>query len=345
MMLESALSRRVASLLCVATISLAVYIVYLNVEEACAGPPEECGNCMCEHVPAETCEGLERQACWDLDAPVSTPAYCEWEQTNRDFDIAEGICRAREARHPIFSMTMLHPPRHRRALLFLQPCFLGLLLWDVLVLRTPRMAPKRETCAYRFASVLVVLSLPFAILSLWLDPAGWPHVLALQIWVHLRFLHFLPLLYFYVSTIRTTLHRIVSCYLVLTATLIFALAFYLTAKVWTAVQPGAIQVYTIYLFFSLGIFTSAAAFVETFEEDFGTTELDTSAKGRYFPTPKGEPDIDKGRDLTFPTLSLSAKGLSLSTKGLSLSAKGNAVKYVDLVIEDDGASVDSREPV
>merc|ERR1719311_1730963 len=326
-MLESAFSRRVASLTCVGFISNAVYIVHLNVEEACAGPPEECGNCMCEPIPPEICVGLERQACWNLDAPVSAP-YCEWVQTNRDFDIAEGYCRVREARHPTFSMTMLHPPRHMRALLFLQPCFLGLLLWDVLVLRTPRMTPKRETCAYRCASVLVVLSLPFAILSLWLDPAGWPHVLALQIWVHLRFLHFLPLLYFYVSTIRTNLHRVVSCYLVIVATLIFALAFYLTAKVWTAVQPGAIQVYTIYLFFSLGIFTSAAAFAETFEEDFGTTETDTAAKGAYVPTPKGEPGTDaKARDLAFPT------------------PKGTAGKYFGIVIRDEGPSVDSREPV
>jgi hypothetical protein len=341
-MLESAFSRRIASLICVAFTSLAVFIVYLNVEEACAGPPEECGKCMCEEVPLETCEGLERQPCWDLDAPVSAP-YCEWVQTNSDWDIAEGACRTLEARHPTFSMTMLHPPRHRRALLFLQPCFLGLLLWDVLVLRTPRMTPKRDTCAYRVAAVLVVLSLPFAVLSLWLDPAGWPHVVMLQVWVHLRFFHFLPLLYLYISTIKTNLHRVVSCYLVIVATLIFALAFYLTAKVWTAVQPGAVQVYTIYLFFSLGIFTSAAAFVETFEEDFGTTETDTAAKGASVPTAKGEPSTDaKGRDLAFPTLSLSLKSL---TSAKSQRNIGKYSQYFDLVIEDDGSSVDSREPV
>merc|ERR1719321_1431592 len=279
---------------------------------------------MCEPIPPETCVGLERQACWNLDAPVSAP-YCEWVQTNRDFDIAEGFCRVREARHPTFSMTMLHPPRHTRALLFLQPCFLGLLLWDVLVLRTPRMTPKRDTRAYRCSAVLVVLSLPFAVTSLWLDPAGLPHVLMLQIWVHLRFFHFLPLLYLYVSTIKTNFHRIVSCYLMLVATLIFVLAFYLTAKVWTAVQPGAIQVYTIYLFFSLGIFTSAAAFVETFEEDFGTTETDTAAKGRYRPTPKGDPDAN-GKDLKFP------------------SPKGAVGKCFDVVAEADGSGAFRRQP-
>ena len=89
----------------------------------------------------------------------------------------------------------------------------------------------------------------------------------LQVWVLLRFIAFVPLLYHYVSTMRTTFHRCVTVTVGTWASAVFCLAFYLIVKVLTPPhhQPGEAQIMIIQMFFLLVSFISAAPFAETFQ--------------------------------------------------------------------------------
>merc|ERR1712094_102550 len=149
---------------------------------------------------------------------------------------------------------------------------LGLFLWDVLVLRTPRFREKSPDSLVPGAAgwcvaLLAVVSMPCAIAALWFDPAGLPHIVLLQVWVLLRFVAFIPMLYIYASNANTTPHRIVVAVVSAWAVLIFGIAAYLIYYVWTGAQPGDVQVFLIYNFLGLGIFISAVIFAETFEAD------------------------------------------------------------------------------
>jgi hypothetical protein len=279
-MLESKESRRIASVICVCLLFLGIGTVYVNVQETCDGPPSECGNCICDSVPEEKCAGLDRTAC--LTKGIKTE-YCNWDTPENP---NECVVRKDAPSYPTFSGTMHDEDRHKRTIMLIYPCFLGIALWDVLVLRTPRFregkndkAPVPGGLGY-CAAVLAVVSLPCAFISLWTDPEGWTHTLLLQLWVFLRFLNFLPIIYVYMATARTTFQRVATGVMFVWTLAVFATACYIIYTMYftEAGQSGAVQVMTIYFFLTLAVFVTIVLFAETFEPESTSKheELDTS---------------------------------------------------------------------